>query len=74
MKQWSEKSMSNSQGIPDNYIKVDRRYRESQYFLMDQLRYSEAVQDFRSVNQAIKTSANFNIGKQTFQFAKLIAD
>jgi hypothetical protein len=61
----------NSPQLPDHYLKTDRRYRESQYFLMDQLRYAEAVQEFRSVKQAILRSVEFNVGRRVFQFANV---
>jgi len=35
----------------------DRRYRNSRYFLEDQMRYSEIVQDLR----ALKAFLNFNL-------------
>ena len=60
---------------PDSsFYKVDRRYRESQYFLADQLRYAEAINDFRSVKQALLKSTNFNIAKVAFQFAKVMVN
>ncbi len=37
---------------------------------MDQLRYAESIQDFRSIKQAIFRSAEFNVGQRAFQFAK----
>ncbi len=63
-----EENQSND--LASEYMKVDRRYRESKYFLMDQLRYAESVNDFRSVKQAIMRSTEFNLAKRAFQFAK----
>lgn len=71
-------SQSNSQSgtslpkdLPSAYAKVDRRYRESQYFLADQLRYAESVQDFQSVRQAIRRSGEFSVGQRAFQFSPI---
>jgi hypothetical protein len=64
-------SPESPQDISSHHMKVDRRYRESNYFLADQLRYSEDVQDFRSVKQSIARSPFFNLQHQVFQFAKI---
>lgn len=60
-----------NQELSEGHRKVDRRYRESQYFLTDQLRYSESVQDFRSIKQAIQRSIGFDVGKRAFQFFRI---
>jgi hypothetical protein len=57
--------------LPEGHIKVDRRYRQSNYFLNDQLRYAESIQDFRSVKQAVIRSSHFNLSRAAFQFAKV---
>ena len=46
----------------------ERRYRTTKYFLEDQLRCSEAVQDFRTVKNLLDKTPQFNL-RQTFQFA-----
>ena len=38
---------------PDIHYKVDKRYRESDYFLEDQLLYAESVQEFRAIKEAL---------------------
>lgn len=60
--------------LPEGCPKVDRRYRESRYFLMDQLQYAESVRDFRSIKQAIARSNNFDLPGQAFQFARITTD
>ena len=57
--------------LPGSHQKVDKRYRESKHFLMDQLRYADSVQDFRTVKHAILRSTQFSIGQQAFQFARV---
>lgn len=54
--------------LSTQYRKVDRRYRESNYFLMDQLRYADSVQEFRTIKKAILRSSEFDVGKRAFQF------
>lgn len=66
-------SQSNeTQQLDAGYYKVDHRYRESNYFLADQLRYAEAVQDFRSVKQALTRSTQFSLANVAFRFARAI--
>ncbi len=50
-----------------NYQPCDKRYRNSRYFLEDQLRCSAAVEDFRSVKSLIGNLSSFN-QQQTFRF------
>ena len=53
----------------DIHYKVDKRYRESDYFLEDQLRYAESVQDFRAVRDAIMNwPPLFKLDKLAFKF------
>lgn len=56
---------------PDVHYKVDKRYRESEYFLEDQLRYAESVQEFRSIRDTILGASAFNLGKLAFRFIRL---
>ncbi|MEZ4574145.1 MAG: hypothetical protein R2857_04350 [Vampirovibrionales bacterium] len=58
VKQEKAEVTKQDQSIDSRYLKVDRRYRESEYFLADQLRYAEAVQEFRSVKNAMLNSAS----------------
>jgi hypothetical protein len=46
----------------------ERRYRTSKYFLEDQLRCSEAVQDFRTVKSVLSNTSLFTV-RQAFRFA-----
>ena len=56
---------------PDVHYKVDKRYRESDYFLEDQLLYSESVQEFRAIKEAITEGQSlFKIGKLAFNLIK----
>jgi hypothetical protein len=55
---------------PDVHYKVDKRYRESDYFLEDQLRYAESVQEFRSIRDALVSASAFNLGKLAFRFIR----
>lgn len=48
-------------------LPCDRRYRNSKYFLQDQLRCSEAAADFRSVKELVANATAFNFN-QAFQF------
>lgn len=48
-------------------LPCDRRYRSSKYFLEDQLRYSEAVADFRSVKEFLSNTSAFT-GRNVFQW------
>lgn len=48
-------------------LPCDRRYRNSKYFLQDQLRCSEAAADFRSVKELVASAAAFNLNL-AFQF------
>ncbi len=57
--------------LPDGYSKIDRRYQNSKNFLIDQLRSSESVNDFRSVKQALFRSTEFSVAQRTFQFARV---
>lgn len=57
--------------LPGSHRKVDKGYQQCKHYLMDQLRYSDSVQDFRSVKQAILRSTQFSIGHRAFQFAKV---
>ncbi|MEB3286317.1 MAG: hypothetical protein VKJ04_02320 [Vampirovibrionales bacterium] len=43
----------------DVYQPCERRFRNSNYFLQDQLRCSEAVEDFRSVRNLINKLSDF---------------
>lgn len=56
---------------PDVHMKVDKRYRESDYFLEDQLRYAEAVQEFRSIRESVLGTTAFNLGKLAFKFIRV---
>ncbi|HEY9746043.1 MAG TPA: hypothetical protein V6C99_07480 [Oculatellaceae cyanobacterium] len=58
----SENNTFGQIGLP-----CDRRYRNSKYFLEDQLRYSEAVADFRSIKEFLSNSAAFT-GACAFQW------
>ncbi len=60
-----------TQDLPEGYSKFDKRYQDSKDFLMQQLRHSASVQDFRTVKQAIMRSMQFSVGARTFQFAKV---
>ena len=55
---------------PEVHYKVDKRYRESDYFLEDQLRYAESVQEFRSIRDALMSVSAFNLGKLVFRFIR----
>jgi hypothetical protein len=46
----------------------ETRYRTSKYFLNQQLRCSEAVQDFRTVKSMMEATAFFNV-RRAFRFA-----
>jgi hypothetical protein len=46
----------------------ERRYRTSKYFLNDQLRYSEAIQDIQSVKTTLCKLPQFSL-RQAFHFA-----
>ncbi|MBY0450903.1 MAG: hypothetical protein K2X01_09800 [Cyanobacteria bacterium] len=66
--------MSNSQDshLADPHLyehpsTLSRRYRGSSYFLQDQLRCSEAVQEFRSIRHFIKHLAVPEL-RDTFRF------
>lgn len=65
-------SQQNGTGQHDrepNYQKViDTRYQTSRYFLQNQLRTSEAVQDFKTVKNLMDATAYFNV-RRTFRFA-----
>jgi hypothetical protein len=59
----------NSSGRSSNpYPVIERRYRTSKYFLEDQLRCSEAIQDFRTVKNLLAQTPQFNL-RGTFKFA-----
>lgn len=62
-----------SSDLPSHLRKVDKRYRETNYFLMDQLRYSETVEEFRSVKNALTRASGFKVGQRAFQFAAVKA-
>lgn len=71
----TSEELTSAENQPDyqldaKYYKVDRRYRQSEYFLADQLRYAEAVQDFRSIKNALMNSTQFNLAKVAFHFAR----
>ena len=53
------------------HYKVDKRYRDSDYFLNDQLQYAESVQEFRSIRDAITKATAFNLGKFAFNFMRI---
>ncbi|MBX2860928.1 MAG: hypothetical protein KTR14_06820 [Vampirovibrio sp.] len=53
---------------PDFCRMYDRRYRSSKFFLEDQLRCSEAVNDFKTVKNFMQRTPQFGI-KPAFQFA-----
>lgn len=55
---------------PDVHYKVDKRYRASDYFLEDQLRYSEAVDEFRTIKEALTHASQFSLSKWAFGFIK----
>lgn len=61
----------NKDDQPDVHYKVDKRYRESEYFLEDQLRYAESVQEFRSIRDTILGTSAFNLGKLAFRFIRV---
>lgn len=48
-------------------LPCDQRYRNSKYFLEDQLRCSEAASDFRSIRELFSRAANFSFASP-FQF------
>ena len=48
-------------------LPCDKRYRTSKYFLEDQLRFSDAVADFRSVRELLSKATDFAISNP-FQF------
>jgi hypothetical protein len=48
-------------------LPCDQRYRNSKYFLEDQLRCSEAAADFRSVKELVGRAPSFCI-RSTFRF------
>lgn len=51
-------------------LPCDRRYRTSKYFLEDQLRCSEAAEDFRSIKNLMSNSQSFSLmGAFRFQMA-----
>jgi hypothetical protein len=52
---------ANRAGEASHYRVVETRYRTSKYFLADQLRYSEAVNDFRSVRASISHLPQMNL-------------
>ena len=56
---------------PNVHYKVDKRYRDSEYFLNDQLQYAESVQEFRSIRDAITKASAFNLGKFAFNFMRI---
>ncbi|MCA9799197.1 MAG: hypothetical protein KC474_06575 [Cyanobacteria bacterium HKST-UBA04] len=70
VKQEKAEVTKQDQSIDSRYLKVDRRYRESEYFLADQLRYAEAVQEFRSVKNAMLNSSQFSLADVAFRFAR----
>ena len=53
------------------YQPCERRFRTSAYFLQDQMRCSEAVEDFRSIRNLIQRVADFQ-PKTAFQFQSII--
>ncbi len=70
-----DKNEKKTKSLPESYFKVDRRYRDSKYFLVDQLRYaSEPVQEYRSIKQSILQSGEFNLAQRNFQFAEVFLD
>jgi hypothetical protein len=53
----------------DHHQKViETRYQTSRYFLQNQLRTSDAVQDFKTVKNLMDATAYFNV-RRTFKFA-----
>jgi hypothetical protein len=60
-------SQANQDTFGNIGLPCDRRYRSSKYFLEDQLRYSEAVADFRSVKEFLSNTSAFT-GKSAFQW------
>jgi hypothetical protein len=71
VRQQRDDSHMGTQDLPEGYSKFDKRYQDSKDFLMQQLRYSGTVQDFRTVKQVIMRSLEFNVSARTFQFAKV---
>ena len=59
-----ERSGDHSDSI---YQPCERRFRTSSYFLEDQLRCSEALEDFRSVRNLLHSLTDFQ-PKEAFQF------
>ena len=55
--------MSDNQPV----LASERRYRNSNYFLEDQLRCSEAVSDFKSVRSLVEKAQGFSL-RNAFQF------
>lgn len=53
--------------LKDISLPCDQRYRTSEYFLEDQLRYSEAVSDFRSIKTLLSNAMSFT-GQNAFRF------
>jgi hypothetical protein len=63
------------QGPPVNPVDhpkvVDWRYRSSGYFLEDQLRQSEAAQDFRSVKRLLSTLVRLSL-RTSYEFTPVL--
>ncbi len=47
---------------------IETRYQTTRYFLQNQLRTSEAVEDFRTVKSLMDATAYFNV-RRSFKFA-----
>ena len=63
--------MSNTSG-DQGALPCDQRYRTSQYFLEDQLRCSDAAEDFRSVKNLVGKAQSFNL-RNAFRFQNTAA-
>jgi hypothetical protein len=61
--------MNNSKRASQEQVTLpcDQRYRNSKYFLEDQLRCSETVADFKSVKDLVNRAPSFCLNN-TFQF------
>jgi hypothetical protein len=68
--------MTDSNGMTErrdtDYRPCDSRYRSSKYFMQDQLKCSQAADDFRSVKNLLSGLANFQ-NQLAFQYQRVRA-
>jgi hypothetical protein len=64
----SARSVADEPHRDDTHVAIEKRYRSSRYFLEDQLRHSDAVEDFRTVKQLLASVQSFGLN-QLFRFA-----